>query len=490
MIKNNNEHLTFEEELLVAIYYNNVEKLKWLMGMDYFKPFMVIDPIDFGEVSVPLYWLTICYHYMLRYDEFKEARLAVDEILSIWQERFNLDIQELIDLKGCYHKDCIPLIYKENEHWWMGHFELGDFVHSGLREVDYNLYKAIDSYNIEQVVFYLNQGGAPDAKIIDHDGNCRSAISMLRYWKHDKNYLRGKEAQVYRCDVGFLISDGLQEMILYLLENNMQKRDSVPVETFSDEVDMLWYRRNTKYIPKREVIDIIDCFIKEIDKPGAVLAVFDEGKTFARYYDLQYVQLYRYVFGRVFKSSKHIRLRVGGYSFRAARNALEMAKELSKDRIYIEYLSVGDANFEYSCKDDTRIKVIGMEKYNFRRDMNIVKLADKYDFKTFGNNEGLHTMVHFYVNNIDIGFYDDSGEFHPFYHNYRGLQAITDVVMINGYDDITPATAVMSTFTFDSGGDSIYCGGTCHKDRRSRVSSQKALIESAGIKLLDLTAKI
>ena len=489
MKKNDSEYLRFEEELLVAVYYNNVEKLKWLMGMDYFKPSMVTDSIDFGEVSVPLYWLTICYHYMLRYDEFKEVRQPVDEILSIWQERFNLDTQELIDLKGSYNEEHTPPIYKENDHWWMGHFELGDFLRSGLREVDYNLYKAIDSYDIEQIIVYLNQGGAPDAKIIDKDGNCRSAISMLRYWKRDKRYFWGKERQVYKCDVSYLISDGLHEMILFLLEDNMRKRNPVPVEVFSGDVDMLWYRRKTNYAPKQEVIDMIDCFIKEIDIPGAVLSVFDEGKTFARCHDLQYIELYRYVFDRVFKQSKYIRLRVGGYSYRAERFAIDMVKKLPKDRVYIKFLSDGDANSEYNNKDN-RIKLVGMGKYHFKKDMDIVKLADKYDFKTFGNNEGLRTMVHFYVNNIDTGFYDNSGEFRPFYHNYRGLQAITDVVMIKGYDEITPATAVMSTFTFDSDGDSIYCGGTCHKDRRSRVSSQKTLFESAGIKLLDLTAKI
>ena len=78
MTKDTKTDLTFEEELLVAVYFNNVEKLKWLMGMDYFKPSMVTEPVDFDEVSVPLYWLTICYHYMLRYDEYNDFRKPVD----------------------------------------------------------------------------------------------------------------------------------------------------------------------------------------------------------------------------------------------------------------------------------------------------------------------------------------------------------------------------------------------------------------------------
>lgn len=121
--------------------------------------------------------------------------------------------------------------------------------------------------------------------------------------------------------------------------------------------------------------------------------------------------------------------------------------------------------------------------------MDIVKQAEEYDFKTFGNRSGSHTMVYYYVNNIDTGWYEKDGSFFPFYNNYRGLEAITDVIMINGYEDIAPASAVICTFTFDNGGDILLAGGSIHKDRRSRTSSQKKLIKDAGIKLLDVTLK-
>ena len=54
MIKTDTRYLTFEEELLVAVYYNNVEKLKWLINMEYFQPSMVIEPVDFGDVRANL----------------------------------------------------------------------------------------------------------------------------------------------------------------------------------------------------------------------------------------------------------------------------------------------------------------------------------------------------------------------------------------------------------------------------------------------------
>jgi hypothetical protein len=184
----NRTFLTFEEELLVAVYFNNVEKLKWLIGMDYFKPSMVTEPIDFGEVSVPLYWITLCYRYMLRYKEYDYIRKPVDDMLTIWSENFHLDIDEFVDFKSCYHADNMPPIIKDEDKWWMGHLSLEDFMRSGAREIDFRLYKAINAYNVKEIEFYLNEGAVPDAKVTDKGGRTLSAISMHRYWKRNRDY--------------------------------------------------------------------------------------------------------------------------------------------------------------------------------------------------------------------------------------------------------------------------------------------------------------
>ena len=240
------------------------------------------------------------------------------------------------------------------------------------------------------------------------------------------------------------------------------------------------------FTPSIELKDKVSEFIHEIDKPGAILTVFDEGKVFARCVELEYEPTYSYVMRRVWNESKNIRIRVGGYSYRAEGLALRLAKELPKDRVYIEYLS----DYSTSANDDPRIKVISMRMFKFSFDMDVVQQAAEYDFKTFGNEQGTHCMVYYYVNDIDTGFYDEKGVFYPFYSKNRGLQAITDVIMINGYEDIMPATAAICTFTFDSVGDSMFISNAVHKDRRSRTSSQRMLIEKAGIKLLDLTNNI
>jgi hypothetical protein len=489
MIKTDTRYLTFEEELLVAVYYNNVEKLKWLINMEYFQPSMVIEPVDFGDVRVPIYWLTICYHYMLRYEEYEKFRKPVDEILSIWKEQFHLDTKEWINLKGCYHTEKMPPVIKDDDKWWMGHLSLNDFLCSGAREVDYELYRPICAYDINGIVANLQKGGAPDAKVIDKNGYIRSAISMHKYWIRNRMYyIWGEETPVEKWQVESLLRKGQEEMILTMLEQSIQERGKINIDTFYGEVNMLGNVSSDNEEPAGEIKEIIDTLIQDVDKPGAVLTMFDEGKVFARCRHLEYEKLYAYIIKEVFKKSKHIVLRVGGYSYRVAQMALGMAKKLPKDRVYVEYLSKGSANEEWTERDP-RIRTIGMKKYKFRSDMDIVKQAEEYDFKTFGNRSGSHTMVYYYVNNIDTGWYEKDGSFFPFYNNYRGLEAITDVIMINGYEDIAPASAVICTFTFDNGGDILLAGGSIHKDRRSRTSSQKKLIKDAGIKLLDVTLK-
>lgn len=489
MQKTEKTHLTFEEELLVAIYHNNVEKLKWLIDMDCFKPSMVTEPVDFGEVSVPLYWLTICYHHMLRHAEFDDVRQPVDDMLSVWKERFQLDTEGFIDLNNCFHSykpyhydpdDVSDLVIPPQT------MRLKERFLTDAREIDYALLCAIEKKDTREIIRLLNKGAAPDAKVIDKGGRPISAISKLRNSIIRRWYLWGEEKLVEKWMVKSLVNDGLEEIILSLLERNIQERTDVPVEIWSGDENT---QDTSDYCidePSPEMKEKIENFIREIDKPGAILAMFDEGKAFARCRWCEYVELYAHIINKIFKETKYVIIRVGGYSYRAAELVLDMVKRQPKDRIYVEHLSEGSVEDEWTNKDP-RIRTIGMGKYKFRKDMDIVKEADEYDFKTFGNRSCSHTMVHFYVNNIDTGWYQEDGEFNPFYNKYRGLQAITDVIMVKGYDVIVPATAAMSTFTFNTGGDMIFAGGTVHKDRRSRTSSQRKLIESAGINLLDLT---
>ena len=475
MEKISTTHLNFEEELLAAVYYNNVAKVEWLIGMDYFKPSMVTEPVKVYEETIPLYWITICYKYLLHYDEYAKPREKVDKMLTLWKERFNLDTDELIDLNKCKKNDDGDVEsgeFVEGQPWFMGKLTYQDFQNSGAKDIDYELYKAVCTKNIPAIVDCLQRGAMPDAKIIDRDGNPCSTSALLHYFRCCRSgYVPGKEEPIGRYDIGALITEASDEQILYLLDQNINQRTE-------DELTS-------------ETKDMIDNFVSEIDKPGAVLVMFDEGKIFASW-DMNYMckskYAYKYLIKRVFYHSKYIVIRVGGYSFRVAGMVLAYANNLPEDRTYVEHLSDGgdDGNWDYR---PPRIKTINMNHYTFSPDMDIVNKAEEYDFKTFGSKNGSHTMVHYYVNNISTGWYDEKGKFCPFYDNIRGLHAITDVAMIYGYDQLSPATAAVATFTYEDDGNTIFAGGTVHKDRSSRTSSQKRLIDDSGVKLLDLTDK-
>ena len=489
MYKTKTESLTFEEELLAAVYFNNVAKVEWLIGMDYFKPSMVTEPITVYDETIPLYWITICYKYLLHYEEYAKPREQVDKMLTLWKERFNLDTDALIDLKKCKKENNETNEFEEGQPWYMGSLTYQDFQKSGAKDIDYELYKAVCTKNIQAIVDCLKRGAMPDAKIMDREGNPYSTFALLHYHRRCRSgyiYVPGKEKPIERYNIGALINVASDEQILYLLDQNINQRTITPSNTFSE------------FVPKTKVEDdidpevkeSIDKFVTDIDKPGAILVMFDEGKVFAStdINDLCKIRdAYQYLIMRVLFHSKYIVIRVGGYSYRVAGMVLDSVKDHPKNRTYVEHF------LDWFDKDKwnrpPKVKTINMNQYTFTTDMDIVKKAEEYDFKTFGNNGISHTMVHFYVNNISTGWYDNKGEFVPFYHNYRGLQAISDVAMIYGFDNIPPATAAVATFTYDDDDDTIFAGSTVHKDRRSRTSSQKKLIEDSGVKFLDLTDK-
>ena len=494
MYKTKTESLTFEEELLAAVYFNNVAKVEWLIGMDYFKPSMVTEPIKVYDETIPLYWITICYKYLLHYEEYAKPREQVDKMLALWKERFKLDTDDLIDLKKCHKNDEEDDVesdeFEEGQPWFMGSLTYQDFQKSGAKDIDYELYKAVCTKNIQAIVDCLKRGAMPDAKIMDREGNPYSTFALLHYHRRCRSgyiYVPGKEKPIERYDIGALINVASDEQILYLLDQNINQRTITHSNTFSE------------FVPKTRVEDDIDPEVKEsidkfvidIDKPGAILVMFDEGKVFASLdiNDLCKIgNAYHYLIKRVLLHSKYIVIRVGGYSYRVAGMVLDSVETLPEDRTYVEHLTDAndEGNWDYR---PPRIKTVYMNRYTFSPDMEIVKKAEEYDFKTYGNQSGSHTMVHFYVNNISTGWYDKKGEFFPFYDNIRGLQAITDVAMLYGYDQIAPATAAVATFTYDDDDDTIFAGSTVHKDRRSRTSSQKKLIEDSGVKFLDLTDK-
>lgn len=216
-------------------------------------------------------------------------------------------------------------------------------------------------------------------------------------------------------------------------------------------------------LPVREdVFQKIVEFLKEIDKPGAILAMYDEGKVFARCEWLNYEAIYEKMLLYIFKETKYIKIRVGGYSHRVRSMVYDLIENNPSFKERVERINVGELSFD--------------------KESEFIKRADKYDFKGIGG----HSCVYYYVNGIDSGFYDKDGKFCHFYQaNSKGQDAITEVVMAIGYGDIPPATAAVHTFTFDSPGDMLICGGQVTK-KKCRGQSRQDLFEENNIPYLDI----
>jgi len=215
---------------------------------------------------------------------------------------------------------------------------------------------------------------------------------------------------------------------------------------------------------REDVFDKIKNFLHEIDKPGAILAVYDEGKIFVRSKLLNYWKIYGEMLEYIFSETKYIKVRVGGYSHRVESMVYHIIENKPKFKKRVEW--VGEF----------------LKDIKFDKESDFIKRVDEYDFKGFDG----HSCLYYYINDIESGFTDQNGEFHGFYGaKHKGFDALVEVVMAIGYGKVSPATAAIHTFSTDSSGDMIICGGKATK-KKCRGQSRKDLFEEYNIPYLDI----
>ena len=418
-------NLTFKEELGLAVFFSNVEKFRCLSTFLLFKKTLLTEPFRIGNKDkAPLLAILSCLKVLYAAPGHEKLKKRNDEIIAIVKERCRRKVTEKPDLAGCYpeHSD-----------------------------------DSVESHNYAYVYAIVK-------------------------WSREKGYGPGKEswdALVAQYDT--VINNALRENNLQSLEKRLP--DEV-IEAGKKEVDEpAPVLRN--YTGRRLPEELKE-FLESLDQPGAVLAMFDEGKAFARVFfpESPYL-IHADIIEYVLTSTKHITLRVGGYSFRVAKLVLNIAQKLGTEPWRVEYLSEMEAVPENDRPDATCTR-IRMRGYDFESDDPFVQYAEQYDFKYFSMGTGAHTTVYYYVNKIDTGFYEQDGIFQPFYSNDRGLEALTDVAIVRGYKDIRPATAAIYTDSGQGRGDSIFFGPASHTDKKTRCSSQRKLFEDAGIKFFNL----
>ena len=107
--------------------------------------------------------------------------------------------------------------------------------------------------------------------------------------------------------------------------------------------------------------------------------------------------------------TKHLKIRIGGNSFRVGEAIANMAKAMDVENKVLDF--------------DTYFK-----EEQFVWGSPLIDYADNYDFWGQGN----HSMVWFYVNNVDCGWYEKDGSFCRFNTNVKGYWQIVEVIKAKG----------------------------------------------------------
>ena len=123
--------------------------------------------------------------------------------------------------------------------------------------------------------------------------------------------------------------------------------------------------------------------------------------------------------------TKHLKIRIGGNSFRVGNSITGMAKALGSENKILDF--------------DTYFR-----EEQFVWGSPLIEYADKYDFRSQqANSAGFRSKVWYYVNNVDCGWYEKDGSFCRFDSKEKGYWQIVEVIKAKGYNLIRPATCAL-----------------------------------------------
>ena len=182
------------------------------------------------------------------------------------------------------------------------------------------------------------------------------------------------------------------------------------------------YREYVQNIDENRLDGTIMSFIEKHDNEGEELALYDEDKFTHRFFSdsEQYAAMLKRLL-----LTKYLKIRIGGNSFRVGETITEMAKALDVEDKILDF----DAYFR---------------EVQFVWGSPIIDYADKFDFRWQGTKGAGHrSMVWYYVNNVDCGWYNEDGGFSRFDTNVKGYWQIVEVIKAKGFNFIEPATCAL-----------------------------------------------
>ena len=388
MNKTITEDLTYREELEMAVLYLNLEKLKYLVSMDIFnEDCLLSNDINETKQRYPLYVINLCYSYIFTKEPYCCFVEKNNAMLNFWNERFGLPLK---------NDELLENLYEHKERLNLDYYE--------------------DKFNFSWLC---------------------SCVSRMDSYK----FLFNKESSDHNhyYMYSWMINKALMIRTAKTLEDN-----GANLQYDSDAE----YREYVKNIEENDLDKTIISFIEKHDNEGEELALYDEDKFTHRIFSdsKQYAAMLKRLL-----LTKHLKIRIGGNSFRVGESITNMAKALGVEDKVLDF----DAYF----KDE-----------QFVWGSPLIDYADKFDFRSSqANKAGIRSKVWYYVNNVDCGWYNEDGNFCRFNSNVKGYWQIVEVIKTKGYNSIKPAT----------------CALICGND--ARISGrQQTMLEEEGIDYLNV----
>ena len=167
-ITNYNEH-TFA--LLKAVASNDVDEVRTLIAKDECKA--IIEDIALFSRPFPLHYVTLCYEAIWRdADKWKDkewanaAKKSTDVMIEFWKEYYGVESFPRIEYR-IYNEDDFYCAWDDETDEDILFKPKSEFISYGKREIDLDLYCAVERFQFEKVEELLKQGANPRAEIYD-----------------------------------------------------------------------------------------------------------------------------------------------------------------------------------------------------------------------------------------------------------------------------------------------------------------------------------
>ena len=268
------EHLTYREELEMAVLYLNLEKLKYLVAMDIFnEDCLLSNDINETKQRYPLYVINLCYSYIFTKDSYRCFAEKNNKMLEFWHERFGLPVRNDRLLEDLFnHKERLKLSYYDDRF----HFRW--------------LCQCVAEMNIYRFLFKKESSD------------------------HNHYYLY--------C---WMINDALMIRTAKALEDNGA---NLHYDSYAE------YKEYVKNIDENDLDEQIISFIDKHDNEGEELALYDEDKFTHRVFSdsKQYAATLKRLL-----LTKYLKIRIGGNSFRVGESITNIAKALGVEDKVLDF---------------------------------------------------------------------------------------------------------------------------------------------------------